>query len=228
MTDTDTIVVNGLAVMISAAAASLAKATTAAEVLDVIQHTTIAYDAAKSAARFAKAKRAHAEIIAACHKAQGDALEIEAQAKRRLADEYDAAQERGEVAGQGGARNFKVSSENFETTLADIGLTKKEIYEARKVRDAMQADPEIIKRTLAEMLHRGEEPTRAALRRAIMPKTTAPPVTSPMVAQLAPEPEPEVNDEDEDEDEDTYPKLPPTAAVGHESRIWSLASGRRK
>ncbi len=40
-------------------------------------------------------------MIAAAHRAQADALEIEAAAKRRLADEYDAAQETGEVAGPG-------------------------------------------------------------------------------------------------------------------------------
>jgi len=36
------------------------------------------------------------ELIAKVHRAQADALEIEATAKRRLADEYDVAQERGE------------------------------------------------------------------------------------------------------------------------------------
>jgi hypothetical protein len=56
---------------------------------------------------------------------------IEASAQCRLADEYDAAQERGEVAKQGGARNFKVPNENFETTTADIGLTRKQVHEAR-------------------------------------------------------------------------------------------------
>jgi hypothetical protein len=35
--------------------------------------------------------------LTGAHRAQADALEIEAGAKRRLADEYDAAQERGEV-----------------------------------------------------------------------------------------------------------------------------------
>ncbi len=35
------------------------------------------------------------------HRAQADALEIEAGAKRRLADEYDAAQERGEILANG-------------------------------------------------------------------------------------------------------------------------------
>lgn len=36
-----------------------------------------------------------AGVAAAAHRAQADAVEIEAQANRRLADEYDAAQERG-------------------------------------------------------------------------------------------------------------------------------------
>lgn len=40
-------------------------------------------------------------IIAAVHRPQVDALDIEALAKRRLADEYDAAEERGDVAGRG-------------------------------------------------------------------------------------------------------------------------------
>ena len=34
----------------------------------------------------------------------------------RLLDEYDAAQDRGEVAGYGGARNFNVPDENVEAT----------------------------------------------------------------------------------------------------------------
>jgi hypothetical protein len=63
-------------------------------------------------------------------------LEIEAGAKRRLADEYDAAQVRGEVAKHGGGRNFKVPNKNVETTAADVGLSRKEIHEARQIRDA--------------------------------------------------------------------------------------------
>ena len=46
-------------------------------------------------------------------------------AKRRLADEYDAARDRGEVAGQG----KPCKPEGF-TTAADIGLSHKEIHEA--------------------------------------------------------------------------------------------------
>lgn len=49
---------------------------------------------------FAWANTAHDELIAAANRVQAVALEIEAQAKRRLADEYDAAQDRGEFASQ--------------------------------------------------------------------------------------------------------------------------------
>lgn len=58
-------------------------------------------------------------------------------AKRRLADEYDAAQERGEVSGHGGDRKIKVPDANLE----NIGLTKRDVHEAREIRDAEEADP---------------------------------------------------------------------------------------
>lgn len=58
----------------------------------------------------------------------------EAQAKRRLADEYDAAQERGEVRKQGGDQTSK--AEVCLPGPADIGLTHKDIHEARIIRAA--------------------------------------------------------------------------------------------
>lgn len=109
------------------------------------------------------------ELIAKAHRAQADALEIEAAAKRRLADEYDAAQERGEVAGHGGGRNFKVPDGNVEpATAADIGLSRKEIHEARTIRDAEKSDPGVVRRTLNDRLDKGQEPTKAALREAVV------------------------------------------------------------
>jgi hypothetical protein len=83
--------------------------------------------------------------------AQADALDIEAQAKRRLADEYDAAQQRGEVATREDniRRGPDVPVENVgKPTVTDLGLTRKEIHEARKIRDAEQADPGIVRRTV--------------------------------------------------------------------------------
>lgn len=83
-------------------------------------------------------------------------------AKRRLADEYDAAQGRGEVAGQG-----KPSQAEGLATVADIGLTHKEIHEARQIRNAEEADPGVVRRVLDDALDAGEEPTKAAVRRAV-------------------------------------------------------------
>lgn len=69
-----------------------------------------------------------------------DALEIEAQAKRRLADEYDAAQARGEVAGSCEGRPRRSGVERLPDA-SDLGLTRKQIHEARQVRDAEKAAP---------------------------------------------------------------------------------------
>ena len=81
--------------------------------------------------------------------------------KRRLADEYDAAQERGEVAKKNdGDRSSK--AEDLKPTITDLGLTHKDIHEARIIRDAERADPGITRRTLDTQLAAGEEPTKAA------------------------------------------------------------------
>jgi hypothetical protein len=155
--------------LIDQAMAALDNATTAAEVLDARDRAKVAYDAAKSAARFAKAKSAHATILATCHRMQADALTIEARAQSRLADEYSAAQERGEVAKQsdGAAIRDHVPGENKVATVTDIGLTRKQIHEARQVRDAENREPAVIKNALDVMLEAGEEPTRASVRRLV-------------------------------------------------------------
>ena len=69
-----------------------------------------------------RAKKAHDDLIAAAYRAKADALEIEALAKRRLADEYDAARERGEVAKAGGERSGRERS-TTKPTAADVSLS---------------------------------------------------------------------------------------------------------
>jgi hypothetical protein len=76
------------------------------------------------------------------HRAQADALEIEAGAKRRLADEYDAAQERGEV--RGTSNQHSAASSPEVAGVADIGLTHKDIHEARLIRDAEAAEASVV------------------------------------------------------------------------------------
>lgn len=157
-----------LPALVARASQALAEATSAAEVLDARAAASLAYDAAKAAARFAKAKGAHDELIAAAHRAQADALEIEAQAKRRLADEYDAAQERGEVA-SGSVRTDIVPLRNDvrPATASDLGLSRKQVHDARQVRNAEALDPGVVRRTLDARLAAGQEPTKAAVNEAV-------------------------------------------------------------
>jgi hypothetical protein len=53
-------------------------------------------------------------------------------------------------------------------TAEELGLTRKQVHEARLIRDAERADPGIVRRTLNERVERDEEPTKAALRQAVV------------------------------------------------------------
>lgn len=154
-----------LPALIDRAASALSNARSSAEVLEAKEMASFAYDAAKRTARLAKAKNAHDELIGAAHRAQAHALEIEAQAKHRLADEYDAAQERGEVKSKPGP---VTSGPEVIATVTDLGLSHKDIHEARIIRDAEKAEPGIVRRVLDEKLEAREEPTKAALRQAVI------------------------------------------------------------
>lgn len=154
--------------LIDRATRMLLGAKTAAEVLEAREVAGLAYDVAKRAARLQRAKGAHDDLVAAAHRAQAHALEIEARAKRRLADEYDAAQERGEVVGAHDGARKRVEDSNAIATTADLGLRRDEIHEARIIRDAEAADPGVVRRALDDRLERGEEPTRAALRKMVV------------------------------------------------------------
>jgi hypothetical protein len=153
--------------LIQHAASALASATTAAEVLDVIDLADVAYTAAKTALRLTAAKRAHDEVVAAARKVMGDALIIEARAQCRLAEECDAAQERGEVKSAGQPRKRIIPNENNSSAVTDLGLTSKLIHEARNVRDAEEREPGIVSKIVGEKLNAGEAPTRADVKRAV-------------------------------------------------------------
>ena len=160
-----------LPTLVDRAAAALTDARTAAEVLEARDLAAIAYDLAKRSARLQAARQAHDDLIAAAHRAQANALEIEARAKHRLADEYDAAQARGEVATRqhNPGSVGHVSDENMPPATADnLGLSRKDVYEARLVRDAEAADPGVVRRSLDETLDRGDEPTKTALREMVV------------------------------------------------------------
>ena len=158
--------VNSLPGLVKSAANRLANATNAAEVLDAKAQANFAYDAAKAAARFAKAKGAYDEVIGAVYRAQADALEIEATAKRRLADEVDAAQDRGELPKRGQHRAV-LGDNKIRAALSDAGLDHDSILEARQARDAEVQVPGIVRESLDSIIVSGYEPTKAALGREI-------------------------------------------------------------
>jgi hypothetical protein len=157
--------------LIVQASAALAKATTAAEVLDAYNQADVSYTAAKKAIQMAKMKVAHDTVVTSCRKVMGDALVIETRAQCRLADEYDAAQERGEVQKVGGDRKSKINipKGNNGPTVTDIGLTSKQVHEARAVRDAEKVTPGAIRKAIEEKLASGKEPTRADVNRIVRP-----------------------------------------------------------
>jgi hypothetical protein len=176
--------VESLSLLIEDAVMALANARSAAEVLDARDRANVVYAAAKMAARLAKAKDAHDTVIAACRKAQADALVIEAQAQCRLADEYDAAQERGEAKRAGKPKNNIIPNENNIAAVDDIGLTSKQVHEARIVRDAEKENPGIVRKTVDERLSADQEPTRADVKRATNPKPPPPTYLCPVIEDM--------------------------------------------
>jgi predicted Rdx family selenoprotein len=125
-----------------------------------------AYDQAKAAAAFGARFDAAARLVEKARRLQGDALLIEARAKVRIADEYDAAQAAGQV-GVKGQRTDLVPDGNKVPTADDVGLSRKEVHEARKLRDAERRTPGIVERAIAARLAAGLEPSRANLRATI-------------------------------------------------------------
>lgn len=172
-----------LPALVERAAQTLASAKTAAEVLASAEMASIAYDAAKRASRLGRIKGAHDELLNKVYRTQADALDIEAQAKRRLADEYDAAQERGEIRTQADNQAFSKAEKASGPSI----IPPKELHEAREIRDAEQADPGIVRRTLDAALDAGEEPTRAKVKRVVKAKRAKrhprPRLTSPTETQ---------------------------------------------
>nr|WP_245363551.1 hypothetical protein [Neorhizobium galegae] len=122
------------------------------------------YDQAKAAASYASRIRAGEALIGKARRLQADALLIESHAKIALADQVDEAQAAGMVAAPG--RPKKVSDENL-LYLDDIGLSKKQLHDARQLRDAEASEPGIVERAIEARIEAGLEPSRRGLGHAI-------------------------------------------------------------
>ena len=127
--------------LIDRAASALSGARSSAEVLEARDLARVAYDAAKSAGRLRKRQRPRMdEVLSAVFSRTGRRGHYRGPRPPRcgLADEYDAAQDRGEV--MGSSRSC-VGDDNAPPTTAELGLRRDEIHEARKLRDAERRRP---------------------------------------------------------------------------------------
>lgn len=154
--------IRGLPAMIQSAAARLAAAESPAQVLVAKEEAGFAYDAAKRAARLAKAMDAHAEIMTVARRAQADALEIEALAEVRIADEVDRGQADGIFCSRG-----RWSKANGLKPVHHLGLSRKDVFDARQLRSLIAKRPAALKTALQDIIDNGYEPTRAILRRTL-------------------------------------------------------------
>lgn len=119
---------------------------------------------AKAQADIAARFGASQELVMKARRLQGDALLIESRCSIRMVDDYEAAQERGEAAKRGRPKKDAPAS---ILQLGETGLTKQEIAEARRLRDAERGEPGIVERAIAARVAQGLEPTRRNLRHAI-------------------------------------------------------------
>ena len=169
MNDLSTAILN-LPSLVSRAADQLAEAKTSAEVLEAKTTAGVAYDAAKSAGRIARKKAAHDDLMQKIYRSQAQCVIIEGEAQARLADEYDLAQEKGEVQKAGGARNFinQVSVNEIKPSASDLGISQQRMVEMRKVRDVLRKDPAAIEDKVNALVEQGLEPTKAAIREQLL------------------------------------------------------------
>ena len=177
--------------LIAQAILTLDGATSAAQVLEAERQADVAYDAAAVAERHQRRRGAHDEILTACRQMMADAAVIKARAEIRLADEWDAAQARGEVARAGGNRQSIIHNADNAPTQAELGVDPRQISRARRTRDAERADPDIIRRTVDAAVREGRAPTRAGVGRAIERASGRAAPTRATRAPAAPEPTPE-------------------------------------
>ncbi len=134
---------------------------------DVIRARIVAagaYDQAKTEAAFAEKFGATEALVAKARQLQGDALLIETRAKMIISNEWDAARDAG-IVSKGGRP--KAVSDGNELTAENTGLSRKELFEARKLSAAEGREPGLIEKAIRARLLAGLEPSRANLRAAV-------------------------------------------------------------
>lgn len=144
----------------------------------------LAIDAARRLQGSKSPLTTHADIAAA-RQLQGDGEKLHHRAQCRLADEVDAAQASGALAGRGqrtdllsagkkvdpdpdpdtGESNLVSDGKEVPPTLTDVGIGHKELHTARKIRDLEVAAPGARDAAIDAALNDGVSPSKAEIRR---------------------------------------------------------------
>ncbi|NTG20026.1 SAM-dependent methyltransferase [Agrobacterium rhizogenes] len=125
--------------------------------------SSASYEESKAAVSFGRRVKAKRELQEKARSLEADALYIWTQCDMHFAEQWEKAVDEGRVLK---GRPKSVPDENAFTA-EEIGLSRKEIHEARKILAAERREPGIVKRALEARLAAGLEPTRANLRAAV-------------------------------------------------------------
>lgn len=152
-----------VATQIGKAKALLETAKTIGDVREAQLVVKVAHDMAK---QVAKSPLASSEIKAEARQQMGEALKTERRAERRMADEVDMAQERGELPAKG---QHKAHVQNVD--MNDVGITKQEVSRARKARDFDSVCPNVYDAAVDKAVEDGKV-TKAEIERNVSALTS--------------------------------------------------------
>lgn len=127
-----------------------------------------AYSSAPAFAKMAEKLRLK-EALEACQRIQADALEVVSYSEIHIATDWERLSAEGKT--HRGRPKSVVVEDAF--TALEVGLTRDQIHKAKKLRDAENAEPGFIRRTIEELVRNGVAPTKAGLRAAIGTKSAS-------------------------------------------------------
>ncbi|WP_337738430.1 hypothetical protein [Sinorhizobium meliloti] len=135
----------------------------AGDVQAALMLSTGLYERAKAGTAYAEKVKASRELIDKARRMQAEALKIESMCYVAMADAIDEAQAKGHVARPGQAKVRDADVFTFD----EVGIDKRRLHEARKLRNAVRAEPDFVERVVEARLEAGLEPSRRSISHAI-------------------------------------------------------------
>ncbi|MDH6265521.1 hypothetical protein M2360_000911 [Rhizobium sp. SG_E_25_P2] len=128
------------------------------------------YNEAVQASDLANKAKVSEELRAKARLLRANAVRIESLCTISIADYVDDAQAKGMMPKKGRPNNISVGN---IFTLDDLGMSPKQLHEARALRDHVRTQPGFIDAVIQTQLDQGLEPSRAAVKHAIGTKTAS-------------------------------------------------------